>query len=517
MSVRVRFAPSPTGMLHVGALRTVLFDHFLARKHGGQNILRIEDTDRTRYNADSEREFIETLHQVGIDFQEGPHVGGPHAPYRQSERKAAGIYAHWIQVLLDSGHAYKAFDTPEDQEEMREYQKINKLPQGYFGGSWRDATSVQVAEAEGAGKPFVVRQRMPRDRKIVTQDALRGRVEVDSNLLNDTVLIKADGMPTYHFAAIVDDHLMEISHVLRGDEWLPSFPIHWLLYEQFGWTPPVYVHCAVIVGKDGKKLSKRHGATRVLDYGAQGFGMGALKNFIALIGWSPGDDREVMTEPQLIEAFSLDGLQTSPGRFDLDKLRWLNGVQIRQLSPEVLLETLLDYARNPYTEAYWSTLQDEDQPADRPLVNGRQMVARLKRIVDSAHQDRTYLLAAVKEAQSRVETLADFGEALEFFLVDEVEFDPKAVEKWLKGPDVLELFDWISSKLAASRVETVEHYDAMIRGFQTHKGYDKLGPVVHPTRVALTGKTTGPGLFELMAVLGHDRIERRLARARTLL
>jgi glutamyl-tRNA synthetase len=504
-------------MLHVGALRTVLFDYLFARRHGGQNILRIEDTDRTRYNADSEQEFIETLHWVGIDFDEGPHVGGPHAPYRQSERKEAGIYAEQIEILLANGHAYKAFETSKELDEMREFQQINKMPTGYFGGKWRDATPDQVAQAEAEGMPYVIRQRMPRDVKIVAQDSVRGRIEVDSNLLTDPVLIKADGMPTYHFAAIVDDHLMEITHVLRGEEWLPSFPMHWVLFEQFGWQPPIFVHCPVIVGTDGKKLSKRHGATRVLDYSAQGYTKDALKNFIALIGWSPGDEREVLSEEELIEAFSLEGIQPSPGRFDLEKLRWLNGHRIRQMAPGDLLDSLLAFARDTHTQSYWATFVDENPMPNKPPVDGKEVLRRLQLVVDAAERDRAYVLAAVKEEQERVQTLADFGEALEFFLVEEPPMDPKAVAKWFKEPHVADLFDWILAKLAESRIETVEHYETILKGYQTHRGIEKLGPVVHPTRVALTGKTFGPGLFELMAVLGHDRIERRIRRAKGML
>lgn len=517
MSVRVRFAPSPTGLLHVGALRTVLFDHLFARRNEGQNILRIEDTDRTRYNPDSEKEFVETLKWIGIEFDEGPHLGGPHAPYRQSERKEARIYAEWIKILLEKGHAYKAFETPEELDEMREFQQINKMPTGYFGGKWRDATPEQVAEAEAAGRPYVIRQKMPRDVKIVTEDLIRGRVEVDSNLLTDAVLIKADGMPTYHFAAIVDDHLMEITHVLRGEEWLPSFPMHWMLFEQFGWEKPVFVHCPVIVGNDGKKLSKRHGATRVLDYGAQGYLQSALKNFIALIGWSPGDEREVLSEEELIEAFTLERLQPSPGRFDLEKLRWLNGHRIRMMSPDALLDTILAFVEDPYTQQYWLNYVEENPMPNKAPIVGTDVLHRLNRVAEAARRDRGYVLAAVKEEQERVQTLADFGEALEFFLVEEPAMDTKAVDKWFKAPHVGELFDWILDKLQASRVETVEHYEAILKGFQTHKGLDKLGPVVHPTRVALTGKTFGPGLFELMAVLGHDRIERRIVRAKGML
>ncbi|HEY0868748.1 MAG TPA: glutamate--tRNA ligase [Fimbriimonas sp.] len=516
MSVRVRFAPSPTGMLHIGALRTVLFDHLFARKHGGRNILRIEDTDRARYNADSEKEFVETLHWVGIDFDEGPHVGGPFGPYRQSERKDQGIYDEHIRRLLELGHAYKAFETPEELEQMREYQQLNKLSTGYFGGEWRDADPGKIDQAEAAGLPYVVRQRIPRDQKIVTQDAIRGRIEFDSNLLPDPVLIKADGMPTYHFAAMVDDRLMEITHVFRGEEWISTFPSHWLLFEQFGWERPVFVHCPVIVGNDGKKLSKRHGATRVLDYAAQGYHRDAIKNFIALIGWSPRDEREVMSEAELIDAFSLEGLQPSPGKFDLEKLKWLNGHRIRLMDPEILLDDLVAYVRMTYTREFWLNFVDENPMPNQKPVDGPALYAKLQRIADVAETDRPYVLAALKEVQERVQTLADFGDAIDFFLVDQPDMDEKAAAKWLGQPHVAELIDWTLAKLQDSHVETVEHYETILRGFQTHKGLEKLGPVVHPMRVMLTGKTQGPGLFELMSVLGHDRIVARLQRARGL-
>ncbi len=517
MSVRVRFAPSPTGKLHIGALRTVFFVHLFAKKHGGQNILRIEDTDRTRYNPESEREFIETLAWVGIEFDEGPHIGGPNAPYRQSERKEAGIYQEHIDRLLELGHAYKAFETSQELEEMREFQTINKQPTGYFGGSWRDANPEQVEAEIAAGKPYVIRQRIPRDRKIVVQDGIRGRIEFESNNLPDPVLIKADGMPTYHFAAMVDDHLMGTTHIFRGEEWLPSSPIHWLLFEQFGWTPPVFIHCSVIVGADGKKLSKRHGATRVLDYGAQGYLKGPLKNFIALIGWSPGDEREIMTEEELVEAFDLKGLQTSPGKFDIEKLKWMNGSAIRAMDPEELLEALLALVHDPYTAQYWEEFEDENPMPNKPPIDGKVILHRLRLLGGAAQRDRAYLLEAVKLEQERVQTLVDFGEACEFFLVDEVHMEQKAVDKWLKQPHVPALLDWIIAKLDESADTSVERFDAILKEFQTNAGMEKLGPVVHPTRVALTGKTVGPGLFELMSVLGADRIRARIARARTFI
>jgi len=498
----------------VGALRDALFKFLLAKNLGGQNILRIEDTDRSRYNPDSENEFITTLRWVGITFDEGPHIGGPHAPYRQSERKEAGIYATLINELLEKGHAYKAFETPQELEEMREFQQINKLAVGYFGGDWRDASPEKVAAAEADGKPFVIRQRIPRDTEIVIQDVIRGRIAWDSNTIDDPVLIKADGMPTYHFAAMVDDHLMGITHIMRGEEWISSAPKHACVFDAFGWERPVFVHCPVIVGKDGKKLSKRHGATRVLDYAAEGYLPIALKNFIALIGWSPGDDTEAMTEEELIAKFRLEGLQPSPGKFDIDKLRWLNGHHIRQHSAEQLRDMLIEYVSEPYTRKYWQEFVDDEPMPNKPPKDGAAILAKLDRILEWNARDPEYLLACIRLEIERVQTLADFGEAVEFFLVDVPPMDPKAADKWLGQPHVAHLFSTIVENAKDGPVDEVAaHYEQLLRGYAESHGFEKMGPIVHPTRVMLTGKTNGPGLFELMAVLGADRLRARLTRA----
>ncbi len=509
MSVRVRFAPSPTGLLHVGALRTVLFDHLFAKKHRGQNILRIEDPVRSRYNPESEAEFVQTLKWVGIEFDEGPHIGGPNAPYRQSERKETGVYAPHVEALLASGGAYKAFETPQELDEMREFQQINKQPTGYFGGAWRDATAEQVMEAEAKGLPYVVRQRIPRGQKVVAEDAIHGRVEVQTDTLTDPVLIKADGMPTYHFAANVDDHLMGITHVFRGDEWLPSFPLHWLLYESFGWDKPVFIHCPVIQGNDGKKLSKRHGATRVLDYAAEGYLPSALKNFIALIGWSPGNDQEVMTEDELVVAFGIPGLQPSPGRFDIEKLKWLNGHRIRSMTPEALHDALIAYIADPYTREFLAGYVEENPMPNKAPVVGAEVLGKLD-LIPAA--DRTYTIAAIREEQQRVQTLSEFGDALEFFLTDEPPMDAKAVAKWLDAPHSRELLDFVLSKLDETD-NSHDGYQELLKAWAAEKGFEKLGPVVHPMRVALTGKTQGPGLYELMTVLGKERMRARIQKA----
>jgi len=510
MSVRVRFAPSPTGNLHVGSLRDALFKYLHAHHTQGVNILRIEDTDRTRYSAESEQEFIETLKWVGITFDEGPHIGGPHAPYRQSERKAAGIYEKHIQTLLDSGAAYKAFETPEELEEMREFQKINHQQTGYFGGDWRDASPARVEEAERSGKPFVIRQRIPRDTTIVVQDVIRGRIEWDSNTVDDPVLIKGDGMPTYHFAAMVDDHLMGITHIGRGEEWIASAPKHAMLFDQFGWERPVFIHYPVIKGPDGKKLSKRHGATRVLDYRAMGYLPDAILNFVALIGWSPGEDREILKRNELIEAFDLDGLQPSSGIFDIEKLRWMNGMYIRGLPIDQLVALVREHVNDPVALEYWAEPAQDGEPEKEDVLP---YFAMLRRDLSS---NPAYAAQAIALEQERVKTLSDFGPATAFFFEDKPPMDAKAVEKWFGQSHVAGLFDYLLERLHGATTASVEWCESLIRTYAEDHKFEKLGPVVHPVRIALTGKTIGPGLFELMSALGPEKMTARLQRARAM-
>jgi len=443
MSVRVRFAPSPTGRMHIGTFRDALFKFLYARHCDGVNVLRIEDTDRSRYSADAERDFIETLAWGGVEFDEGPHMGGPFAPYHQSERKGKGIYAEYIQVVLENGSAYKAFDTPEELDEMRRYQELNKLQTGYFGGIWRDATPEQVAEAEAAGKPFVIRQRIPRNESIAIEDAIRGRIEWDSNTVDDPVLIKGDGMPTYHFAAMVDDHLMEITHIMRGEEWISSAPKHAALFDAFGWERPIFVHCPLVKGKDGKKLSKRHGATSVLDYRDMGFLPDALVNFVALIGWAPGGDLEIMSRKQMIEHFDISGLQPSSGVWDYDKLKWFNGHYIRAMEPEALLGAIIEYVDRPDSLAFWQALGADPEASPLTSADPSAVHGALVLLQRAVAENPAYALEAIKLEQPRVVTLADFGEACAFFFQDEPPIDPKAADKWLTQPHVPELFEYL--------------------------------------------------------------------------
>ena len=492
----------------MGNVRTALFDFLLARRLGGQFIVRLEDTDRTRFIEGCEEEILESLRYVGATWDEGPDIGGPHGPYRQSERKEAGLYAPIVERLLAEGHAYWAFETPEELTEMREFQQMNKQPTGYFGGNWRDASPAKVEEAQRAGKPGVIRLKMPRDTRIVINDSIRGRVEVDANTQDDAVLIKADGMPTYHFAAIADDHLMGITHVIRGEEWISSAPKHVWMIQCLGWNEPVWVHVPVINGKDGKKLSKRHGDTRCLDYRDAGYLGGALANFIALIGWAPGGDRELMSLEEMAEAFSLDGLQPSPGVFDPEKLNWMSGHHIRSLSLPELKTAVLDYTAQPTLAGYWAAREDL----------GAKTMAGLSLLREAATEQPALFDRALALEQERVTTLAEFGLACAFFFEEEPPMDEKAVAKWFGEAHVRDLFTRLDGWLAGLGAEPAEaEIEAFLRDLAGELGFEKLGPIVHPTRVAMTGKTFGPGLWELMAALGRARMRQRLARALTMI
>lgn len=470
--------------------------------------VRIEDTDRSRYVPGCEEEILESLEWIGITHDEGPIKGGPFAPYRQSERKDAGLYQPIIDDMLAKGIVYKAFDTPQELEELREFQQINKQPIGYFGGTWREATPDQIAEAEAQGKPYVLRLRMPRGRKLAIQDAIRGRIEWDSSDSDDPVLIKADGMPTYHFAAMVDDHLMRTTHIIRGEEWISSAPKHVWLFEAMEWEPPIFVHVPVINGKDGKKLSKRHGDTKCLDFRTAGYLPEALANFIALIGWAAGGDREILPPQELIQAFRLEGLQPSPGVFDMDKLNWMNGHYMRQFSLDELIARIEAYLDLPDLQAYWTH-------EDRVGTGTWEALQRLKGKLASAGD---YVKQAIALEQERVTTLADFGLATAFFLVDELSYDMKGIEKWKGQSHIEPMFESFIATLATLGPQlSKEGAEKMIRDFAEFKAFEKLGPVVHPTRLALTGKTVGPGLFELIEVLGAERCCERLKSALPLL
>ncbi len=480
--VRVRFAPSPTGMLHIGGLRTALTNYLFARKHGGTLLLRIEDTDRARFVEGAEQDILESLKWAGITLDEGPGLGGDFEPYRQSER--AGDYEKAATLLLESGHAYLAFDTAEEIEALRSRHRSDSNPNPRYDmftrGQMKNSLTLKETEVQDRiqnGEPYVVRLKVVEGSSIVFDDMIRGRVEFSSDTVDDQILVKSDGLPTYHLANVVDDHEMEISHVIRGEEWLPSTPKHILLYRAFGWTAPKMAHLPLILSPSGGKLSKR-GAERagipvsVADYRAKDYEPSAVINFLALLGWNPGDERELFSLEELVNAFSFARMGQSGVQFDLDKLKWFNEHYLRIQSAQTLL------------------------PRVRELVQSAGH--------DTSDSDLIQIIDLMKE---RISFLKDILEA-KYLFSDPVAFDEKSVSKrWKENSsglvhrftEVLESVDNFSA----------ESLDGLLRGLVESLEIG-AGQLLFPVRLSLTGVPAGPDLFGLMEMLGKDTCIRRL-------
>lgn len=341
MSVRVRFAPSPTGFLHIGSLRTALYNYLFAKHNGGTCILRVEDTDRTRLVEGAIEEQIESLRWAGVVFDEGPHVGGAYGPYIQSER--FDMYAKYGMQLVETGNAYYAFDTSEELDAMRLRQQAAGIAPKYDRSTMRNQYTLGEDETKRLLAEYaqhVIRLKVPLQTDVRFQDAVRGDMIVSGREIDDQILLKSDGFPTYHLANVVDDHLMEITHVIRGEEWLPSTPKHILLYEAFGWTPPSFSHLPLLLNADRSKMSKRHGDVMVADFRAKGYFPDALVNYVSMCGWNPGTDKEVFTMQELVDAFTLERVNKAGAVFDYKKLDWMNGEYMKMMSPTVLADLL---------------------------------------------------------------------------------------------------------------------------------------------------------------------------------
>jgi len=482
-NVRVRFAPSPTGALHIGGIRTAFWDWLYARHTGGTFILRIEDTDKNRETADGVQVILDSLRAYGLDYDEGPEKGGPHAPYIQSQR--LDIYHRYAEQLIAEGKAYRAYDTPDELARMREGQQKRGLPPGY-DRRHRHLNEAERAEYERTRGEFAtVRFAVPLEGKTTFTDAVYGEITVENRILEDAILLKSDGYPTYHLAAQVDDHLMEISHVLRGEEWLPSAPMHILIHRALGWEPPIYAHLPVMMGPDKKKFGKRNGALGALEYPKQGYLRAATLNFLAMQGWSPKEERDLFTVPELIEKFDLDGILNRSPISDPEKLLWFNGQYLRQLSlPDLAAQTL------PF-------LQEAGLVGADPDVMTLEYIGRVLAL-----------------EQERMKTLAEAPALADFFLLgdDEYLFDEKAVSKWFGRPGAGDRLRRVREGFAADEVFDEATTEAVVRA--TIAEFEVGGgEVIHPVRLAVSGRTTGPGLFELIAVLGRDRCLRRLERA----
>ncbi|ERP32013.1 glutamate--tRNA ligase [Chitinivibrio alkaliphilus] len=474
MTVRVRFAPSPTGYLHVGGARTALFNYLFAKKMQGSFIVRIEDTDQSRYQEDALTEIFTSLTWLGLEWDEGPEKGGSYGPYYQSQRLE--LYETYTQELLESGVAYHCFCSAERLASLRAKQEADHRPSGYD----RHCRHISLEEANkrrAAGETSVVRLRIPDDETIHFVDEIRGEISFTTNELDDFVLMKTDGYPTYHLANVVDDHAMEISHVLRGDEWINSTPKHELLYRSFGWAPPKWVHLPIILAESGGKLSKRKGAASVMDYCRRGILPEALFNFLALLGWSPGDDRELLDTAEMASLFSFSGISPKGSVFDTTKLEWMNGQYLAHASAERLVEEVTPFI-------------DETVAQFPPLME------------------------AVGLLKSRCKTLQELGEALQLLCHDPQEYpDTKKVVKALKKNGVEALFSDMIDLVSECREFAAPVLEEAFSRYLSEKelGFGRVGL---PVRIALTGQAGGPSLFELMEILGKETVIRRLTRCR---
>jgi len=470
MSVRVRFAPSPTGYVHIGSLRTALYNYLFAKKNAGVCVLRIEDTDRERFVEGALENLFEAMNWAGIHFDESIVSGGDFGPYKQSER--LDIYKNHIAVLLKKGLAYPCFATADELQIMREKQIADgKSP--IYDGRYRDYPEAKAKQRIAAGEPYVIRMRVPQSGETVVDDQIRGSVSFENALIDDQILLKSDGFPTYHFANVVDDHLMEISHVIRGEEWLPSTPKHILLYQFFNWDIPQFAHLPLLLNSDRSKLSKRQGDVAVGDYRKKGYLPQALVNFVALLGWSPGtgDNQEIFSMVDLIDKFSLEHVNKSGAVFDVAKLDWINGHYLREMESEARLTFLKPFMREAS--------------------------------LDVSDPQRTSKM--VEAIYPRISNAGDIPAAAAIFVQDVLE---------INDADALDILRPESARVVLrafyQKVEKLDFFDSslfksVMKEIQKEEGIK--GPNLwRPVRIALTGVVSGPDLPLVIDVFGKKKV-----------
>ena len=477
MAPRVRFAPSPTGYLHVGGARTALFNWLYARRHNGVFVLRIEDTDVERSSQDMVTGILDGLRWLGLTWDEGPDVGGLHAPYFQSERLDS--YRTAADRLLSEGHAYYCYCTPERLRDERERAEAR-------GEAWQyDRTCLglsadRMRELDAAGTQRALRFNVPSS-GAAFDDAVHGRIAFEGASIEDFVILRSDRYPTYHLSVVVDDIDMGITDVIRGDDHISNTPKHVLLFQALGAAVPRFAHVPLILGADKKRLSKRHGATSVMEYQRQGYLAPAMVNFLALLGWSPGDDRELMGTQELVDIFTLEGISGGNAVFNTEKLDWMNGQYIARMPIEELAA-----AARPFF--------DDEGLGSHPLVNEPRAFARLLELL-----------------RPRAKRLTEFAEQARPLLNELVAYEPEAIEKHLSSPDLATHLTALVAALDAATAFDEAQVEAAVRGTAAARGL-KAGALIHATRVAVTGRTQSPGLFEVLAWLGRDRTRARLLR-----
>ena len=478
--IRTRFAPSPTGFPHVGNMRTALFAWLFARHNGGSFIVRIEDTDISRKVERAVEAILDSLRWLGLDWDEGPEVGGKYGPYFQSQR--LDKYQAVAKKLVEQGDAYYCYCSLQRLEEMRAEQGRRKQPPGY-DRHCRELSREEQSRKEAEGIIPVVRFKTPLEGQTRFKDLIWGEVVFENNTLDDFVLLKSDGYPTYHLANIVDDHLMEISHVIRAEEWLSSTPRHVLLYQALGFEPPYFAHLPMLLGSDRSKLSKRHGAVSMAEYYEQGYLPEAMVNFLALLGWSLDDKTEILSRKELIDNFSLERVSRTAAIFNRDKLIWMNGVYIRSLTADEFFE-----AAEPYLM--------RDEAAGKAVISNEEYVRNILPLV-----------------QERAKTLAEVAELAQFFFIEELDYTPSLlIEKNMSRESTTEALKTAQQRLEQLRVFDAESLEALLRPLAVEIGL-KTGQLFGALRTAVTGRTAAPPLFQTMAVLGKERCLKRIQAA----
>lgn len=478
--VRVRFAPSPTGYPHVGNIRTALFNWLFARRYGGRFIMRIEDTDVTRKVKGAEKGILDSLRWLSLDWDEGPEVGGKYGPYYQSQRLK--LYKDAAEKLVAQGDAYYCYCSPERLEAMRSEQVKRKQPPGY-DRHCRELTPEERAKKQAEGMVPVVRFKVPLEGQTKFKDLIYGDVVFENSTLDDFILLKSDGYPTYHLANVVDDHAMEISHVIRAEEWISSTPRHLLLYQALGFEPPQFVHHPMILGPDRAKLSKRHGAVSILDYRDQGYLPQTMFNFLALIGWSLDDKTEIIPRQALVDNFSLERIGKTGAIFNREKLDWMNGVYIRSLTADEFFDAVQPYLMN-------------DIAAGEALI-----------------ESEDYVRAILPLVQERAKTLLEVVELTKFFFVDELGYEPSMlIGKNMDNDSTISALKAAQQKLKPLTAFDADSLEAVLRPLAPELGL-KTGQLFSVLRVAVTGQTAAPPLFDTMAVLGKERCLKRIEAA----
>ncbi len=482
--VRLRFAPSPTGYLHIGGLRTALYNYLFAKNNGGKFILRIEDTDQGRFVEGALESLIESLEWAGIEYDEGVYIEngeivqkGEYGPYIQSQR--LDIYRKYVDELIEKGYAYYCFCSKDRLDAVREEQKIKGVVPKY-DGLCRNISKEEAEERIANGEEYVVRLKLPRDYDITFTDLVRGNITINSDDSDDQVLLKSDGYPTYHMAVVVDDHLMNITHVVRGEEWVSSTPKHVYLYEAFGWEKPVYVHLPTVLNKTRQKLSKRHGDVSVGDFKNKGYLPEGLVNYLALVGWSPESNEEILKMNDLIEQFTFDRVSKTGGIFDNQKLDWVNAHYMRELPIEELTELSI-----PYFE--------EAGLMDRNFVEANTEWVHL-------------LLSTIQESLHK---LSEIPEKTKFVFSDDFKIEDEEALEVLKGEDVLKVLEAIESELNNVDNLDLEYAKGFMKTIQTATGV-KGKNLYMPSRVALTGEIHGPEFVNILVLLGKEKILNRI-------